>query len=57
MGDSRQVRFRRRYKMPTLRQAIYFFAALFAFFLLVWLIQSLGYWPQSWTVNPELGPE
>lgn len=47
----------RHFKRPTLWQAIGFFAALFALFLLVWLIQLLGYWPESWTVNPRLEPE
>lgn len=57
MADSPRLTIWRRYKRPTLWQAVCFFAALFVFFLLVWVIQVLGYWPDSWTVNPELGPE
>lgn len=57
MGNRRRLAYWRRYKMPTPWQAVCFFAVLFTFFLLVWIIQWLGYWPDSWTVNPELGPE
>ncbi len=57
MGDSHRFAYWRRIKMPTPWQAVCFFAALFVFFLLVWTIQRLGYWPAGWTVNPELGPE
>lgn len=56
MGKPPRLTLRRHFKMPTLWQAICFFAALFAFFLLIWVIQILGYWPESWTVNPQLEP-
>ncbi len=43
-------------KPPTLRQAVWFFVLLFSGLAVVVGLQQVGYWPESWTLDPGAVP-